>query len=355
VYAHDFDSPLKQELRDEIARFQALLRRLRKLNFLGDAGSQLKSALNPFNYVTMGRLLDVYGFSSDFRYKILKPLFVNFVLASSLFEMPASLFARYLDFFDIEASSPMVTWDQGTANLYRGMTAGFRDRIHLGRGVRRIVRKNGGVVVFDTQGGEAYFDEVILACNANQGLMMLGDPSLRERLILGSVRYESELHNHAVVHTDGSIIPNDATRTIETRSNYIEHYGSRPDNYEITYIMHNQQPWAKRSDKPCLVTYNPIHRIDESKVILRTWFQHVVHDVHHFTVLMNAFQLIQGLRHTWHCGAHTLINSQEHGFISGLAVARQLGADYPFSDAGSRDWFNFWGRTMFGPRFQSVV
>ena len=26
----------------------------------------------------------------------------------------------------------------------------------------------------------------------------------------------------------------------------------RPDNYEITYIMHNQQPWVKRSDKTAL-------------------------------------------------------------------------------------------------------
>ena len=25
--------------------------------------------------------------------------------------------------------------------------------------------------------------------------------------------------------------------------------------------MHNQQPWANSSDKPCLVTYNPINEI----------------------------------------------------------------------------------------------
>ena len=48
------------------------------------------------------------------------------------------------------------------------------------------------------------------------------------------------------------------------------------------------------------------------------------------------------------------MNSQEHGFISGLAVARQLGAEYPFEDAGARKWFNFWGRGMFGPSFREV-
>jgi predicted NAD/FAD-binding protein len=279
------------------------------------------------------------------------------VLASSLFDMPAGLFARYLDFFDIERSTPMVTWDQGTANLYRRMTAAFRDRIHLSRGVRRVVRDGDGVTVVDEAGRSERFDEVVLACNANQGLMMLDRPSTRERLVLGSVRYESELHNHAVVHSDASVLPDNETRPLATRTNYVEQYGARPDNYEITYVMHNQQPWAKRSDKPCLVTYNPVHPIDERKVHRRLWFQHVVHDAFHYSVLMNAFQLVQGRAHTWHCGAHTVINSQEHCFISGLAVARQLGADYPFSEADeeTRRWFDFWGRTMFGGRFRGVV
>jgi predicted NAD/FAD-binding protein len=354
VYAHDFASPLKDELAGEIARFQRLLRSLAPFTALSRGTQKWKAALNPYNYLPMGRLLDLHGFSLDFRYKVLKPLFVNFVLASSLFEMPASLFARYLDFFDIERATPMVTWDQGTANLYGKMSAGFRDRIHLGRGVAKIRRDRDGVTLVDQAGRSARFDEVVLACNANQGLMMLEQPSVRERFVLGSVRYESELHNHAVVHWDQSVLRDDATRPLETRSNFVEQYGARPDNYEITYIMHNQQPWAKRSDKPCLVTYNPVHPIDEKKVVARHWFQHVVHDVFHVSVLMNAFRFIQGHAHTWHAGGHTTVNSQEHGFISGLAVARQLGADYPFADDDARTWFNFWGTTMFGGRFQKV-
>jgi predicted NAD/FAD-binding protein len=176
-----------------------------------------------------------------------------------------------------------------------------------------------------------------------------------ERHVLGAVRYESELHNHAVVHTDASVLPIDATRVLETRSNYVLQYGARPDNYEITYLMHNQQPWAKRSDKPCLVTYNPIQKIDEAKVVTRWWFQHVVHDVFHTVVLLNLFPLLQGKRHSYYCGAHTTVNSQEHCFISGLTVARQLGADYPFMHSpDARAWFNFYGRLMHGRSFRSA-
>lgn len=355
VYAHDFDSPLKVELQSEIDRFQRLLRVLKLFNILNRRPSIVLSLLNPFNYVSMGRVLDVWGLSSHFRNKVLKPLFVNFVLASNVFDMPASMFARYLDFFDVERSTPMVTWQGGTRNIYERMTEGFKDRIYLGRGVARIQRDRHGVVVRDTHGQEERFDQVILACNANQALMLLEQPSVAERWLLGSIRYESELHNHAIVHTDASVLPDDETRPLDTRSNFILHYGSRPDNYEITYIMHNQQPWAKRSDRPCLVTYNPVQPIDPAKIVARTWFQHVVHDVFQTVLVLNLFPYVQGKRHTWYCGAHTIVNSQEHCFLSGLGVARQLGADYPFrSNRKAARWFNYYGRLMHGPFFHRV-
>ncbi len=195
---------------------------------------------------------------------------------------------------------------------------------------------------------------MIFACNANQTLMILDNPTMLERYLLSSIRYESELHNHTVVHSDSSALPDNEVRPLETRSNHIEQYGSRPDNYEITYIMHNQQPWAHDSDKPCLVTYNPISKINEGKVIRRHWFQHIVHDVRHVAFLMHLFRFVQGKRHTWHCGAHTLINSQETCFVSGLAAARQLGADYPFDDQEARRMFNYYGSILYGWRFRKA-
>jgi len=188
----------------------------------------------------------------------------------------------------------------------------------------------------------------------NQTLMMLDEPAFLERYILSSIRYESELHNHTVVHSDASVLPDSEVKALETRSNHIEQYGARPDNYEITYIMHNQQPWAKRSDKPCLVTYNPISEIDDEKVIERRWFQHIVHDVRHVAWLVPLFRFIQGRRGSWHCGAHTLINSQETAFVTGLAAARQIGADYPFEDPEARKMFNYYGRILYGWRFRKA-
>ena len=354
LYAHDFDSDIRRQLQPEIEKFQKLLRRLRWFGRLNRSRSVLLNALNPFNYLSMGAVLNMGRFSGDFRYKILKPMFVNFLMATNVFDMPASLFARYLEFFDIESATPMQTWEGGTRRIYEEMSAAFRDRIYLERPVRKVHRRPSEVVVEDEDGRTETFDEVVFACNANQALMMLDSPTFLESYLLSSIRYESELHNHTVVHSDASVLPDNDVKPLATRSNHIEQYGVRPDNYEITYIMHNQQPWAHSSDKPCLVTYNPISRIDENKVVMRWWFQHIVHDVRQIGLLVQLFRLVQGRRRTRYCGAHTLINSQETCFVTGLVTARQLGADYPFQDSEARKWFNFYGRMMYGWRFRKA-
>ena len=354
IYAHDFDSRIREELQPEIAKFQRILGWLHRFGWLTRSRSKFLNALNPFNYIGMGTVLNLAGLSGDFRYKVLKPMFVNFLMATNVFDMPAALFSRYLEFFDIESATPMQTWDRGTRRIYENLTASFRDRIHLNRPVRKVYREPSHVVVEDEDGARETFDEVIFACNANQTLMMLDKPTMLERYILSSVRYESELHNHTVIHFDASVLPDNEAKPLTTRSNHIEQYGSRPDNYEITYIMHNQQPWAGQSDRPCLVTYNPISHIDSRKIIGRWWFQHIVHDVRHVAWLVPLFRRIQGRRRTWHCGAHTLINSQETCFVTGLAAATQLGADYPFEDAEARRTFNHYGSILHGWRFRKA-
>ncbi len=354
VYAHDFDSDVRRQLQPEIRKFQRTLRRMKWFGGLTRSRSKLLNAINPFNYISMGTVLNLGGFSGDFRYKILKPMFVNFLMATNVFDMPAALFARYLEFFDIETATSMQTWDQGTRNIYRKLSAAFQDRIYIDRPVRKVRRGPSAVVVEDETGRRETFDEVVFACNANQTLMMLDKPTFLERFLLSSIRYESELHNHTVVHSDASVLPDSDVKALATRSNHIEQYGTRPDNYEITYIMHNQQPWAHRSDKPCLVTYNPISRIDEAKIVKKWWFQHIVHDVRHVAFLIHLFRFVQGKRRTRHCGAHTLINSQETCFVTGLVTARQMGADYPFQDHEARKWFNYYGRMMYGWRFRKA-
>ena len=251
VYAHDFDSDIRKQLQSEIAKFQRVLRRLHGFGWLSRSQSKLLNALNPFNYISMGTVLNLGRFSGDFRYKVLKPMFINFVLATNVFDLPAALFSRYLEFFDIETATPMWTWDQGTRRIYENLSANFRDKIYLNRPVSKVYRQASCIVVEDEDEVRETFDEVVFACNADQTLKILDQPTRLERYILSSIRYDSEGHQLAVVHSDSSVLPNNDVKPLTTRSNHIEQYGAKPDHYEISYIMHNQQPWANRSDKPC--------------------------------------------------------------------------------------------------------
>ncbi|MGI5341189.1 FAD-dependent oxidoreductase [Streptomyces sp. CA-181903] len=371
VYAHDLDTPLRRRLAGDIAAFRRLLRTVGRLNVLNKRPSRATAALNPFNYVTMRRALDLWGVSPEFRYKILKPLFVNFVLTSGVFAMPASMFVRYLDFFDIEHSTPMVTWQGGTRAVYARLTEGFARRVHLGRPVTALFRRPDGVRVGDAHGVTERFDHAVLACNADQALALLRPADALERRLLGAVRYESGLHGNAVAHTDASLLPDDGgeggdrgdggdggdgLNVAGTRSTFVRHRGGgRPDDYEITYVMHNQQPWGDGAASPCLVTYNAHRQPDPGKVVGRHRFRHIVHDLRHTLVLHPLLPLLQGRRRTWYCGAHTTFNSQEHAFLSGLAVAHRLGADYPFAaNEEAARWFRFYGRMCLGPRFRAT-
>ena len=198
IYAHDLDSTIRRKLRPEIVKFQKVLKFLKTFNCLNRSRSTLLAMLNPFNYVSMGAVLNWGKFSGDFRYKILKPMFVNFLMATNVFDMPAALFSYYLEFFDIERATPMKTWDQGTRRIYEAMSADFKEKILLNCPVRKVYRRKTGVLVEDAQGQTTTFDEVVFACNANQTLMILDKPTRFETCLLSTIRYESELHNHTI-------------------------------------------------------------------------------------------------------------------------------------------------------------
>ena len=93
VYAHDFDSEIREQLQSEISKFRRVLKRLHWFGHLSRSQSKFLNALNPFNYISMGTVLNPAGFSGDFRYKMLMTMFVNFLMATNVFDMPAALFS----------------------------------------------------------------------------------------------------------------------------------------------------------------------------------------------------------------------------------------------------------------------
>ena len=59
VYAHDLDSDIREQLQPEVLKFQRLLKCLHRFGWLTRSRSKLLNALNPFNYISMGTVLNL--------------------------------------------------------------------------------------------------------------------------------------------------------------------------------------------------------------------------------------------------------------------------------------------------------
>ncbi|MDE2516299.1 MAG: FAD-dependent oxidoreductase, partial [Rhodospirillales bacterium] len=79
-------------------------------------------------------------------------------------------------------------------------------RARLSHRVVEVIRRPGasGVDLRFADGDVAEFDQVILACHADQALALIGAPHGSERAILGAMRFQD---NDAVLHADPALMP----------------------------------------------------------------------------------------------------------------------------------------------------
>ncbi|GAP35513.1 FAD-dependent oxidoreductase [Piscinibacter sakaiensis] len=187
------------------------------------------------------------------------------------------------------------------------------------RAIRRLPPGGGeaGVMLLTAAGAERY-DEVVLACHSDQALALLDDATPGEREVLGAIRYQP---NRAVLHTDASVLPR--RRRAWAAWNY-EHAGDPAREQRqvcLHYLINQLQPLP--FETPVVVTLNPLREPAAGTVQGDFQYAHPVFD----TAAIRAQQrlpALQGLAHTWYCGAWTRYGFHEDGLMSGQDVARAL-------------------------------
>ena len=182
--------------------------------------------------------------------------------------------------------------------------------------VQLIERDAQGVRVI-TQGRVERFDKVVIATHAPQALGMLRDASRTEREVLSALRTQA---NRAVLHTDAQVLPR--KRSTWAAWNYV-----RGDDVQeqgrvcLHYLINKLQPIP--FEQPVLVSLNPSRPIAHQHILGEFDYAHPVFD----TAALAAQQRVgalQGVNHTYFCGAWTGYGFHEDGLKSGLAVAREL-------------------------------
>ena len=95
----------------------------------------------------------------------------------------------------------------------------------------------------------------------------------------------------------------------------------------LSYLINRLQPLPFTS--PVIVTMNPLIAPDPTKVIKTIRYDHPVF-LADSAGTKRALRTIQGQRHTWFAGAWTRYGFHEDGLMSGISVAKALGATVPW-------------------------
>jgi predicted NAD/FAD-binding protein len=281
--------------------------------------------------VSLGEYLIRNGYSDSFRDDCILPMGAA-IWSSSTADMltfPAASFIRFFDNHRLFHFDKPVwrTVKGGSREYVKRLTAPFANRIRLARPVRTIARDARGVSIVDENGATARFDQVIMACHSDQALRLLANPTDAERNVLGALRYAP---NAVYLHRDATLMPK--RPSVWSSWNYLSTVEQSTRGVSVTYWMNKLQGIDDRY--PLFVSLNP-PRSPKAELTFATFrCDHPQFDAAAL-VAQRRLHLLQGLKHTWYCGAYAGYGFHEDGLTSGLEVAQRLGARLPWGEVAS--------------------
>ncbi len=229
-------------------------------------------------------------------------------------EMPLAFLVQFLDNHGMLRVNGRPNWrvvQGGSARYVAALTRPFASRTRLRCPVRHVRRWPEGVTV----DGER-FDEVVLACHADQALALLEDPSAVEREILSAIPYQA---NDVVLHTDASLLPR--RRRLWAAWNYhLDRDATAPA--AVTYNMNILQTLG--SPETFCVTLNRAAAVAPDRIVRRFIYSHPVFTTAGMLALARHSE-ISGQRHTHYCGAYWGNGFHEDGVASAYRAARAIG------------------------------
>ncbi|MGD9689010.1 MAG: NAD(P)/FAD-dependent oxidoreductase [Phycisphaerales bacterium] len=287
---------------------------------LGREGKALLAAAPP--EMTIGDLCASGRLSRDVLDRYLLPMASAIWSAprEGLMDFPVRFFLRFFDnhgMLDLRERPRWRTIAGGSREYVARLVEPFRARCRTGCQVRTI-RRQAGEVVIESSAGRESFDQVILACHADEALEMLDDVRTPERAILGAMPFQS---SDTVLHRDARALPrsrrawsgwNYRVRAVES--------GGPSVTYNLTMLQ------TLRTRVPICVTLNDRSLIDPGAVLGRFDYHHPQYTVAGMAARAR-WREISGLEHRTHyCGAYWFNGFHEDGVQSGLRVAAAFGA-----------------------------
>ena len=236
-------------------------------------------------------------------------------------DFPAEAFLRFFNNHGLLSFRNRPKWKTvvGGSHAYvKAFRQVFKGHVQLNAGVKQIFRTPEGALLEFADGETQQFEQVVIACHADQALRLLGDPSSEEERLLSPWRYQL---NHTVLHTDASLLPKQKSAWAAwnfTRT--AEHSDLQP--VYVSYYMNRLQGLTAKRDY--CVTLNRQRQFRPGTVIAEFDYMHPQYS---FDSLATQAELPQlnGQRNSWFCGSYFGYGFHEDAVRSAVAVGTALG------------------------------
>ncbi|MEO8558164.1 MAG: FAD-dependent oxidoreductase [Rhodospirillales bacterium] len=303
--------------------FRTMLRDLVRFNRLGHA---LAKRLPP-GELSLGEWLTQHRFGPFFIQRYLLPLAAS-IWSSSLDDIARFPLRQFVTFFhehrlfNVWRQQRWRTVSNGSRRYVEKLSAPLHACTRIGHAVVQIERSTHSVKIHDSSGHVDRFDQVVLACHADEALAVLAEPVPLEREVLSAFRYAP---NRTILHTDASLMPK--RRRVWSSWNFVADTPQPDAPVAVTYWMNRLQNIAKSC--PIFVSNNPGRAPAAKSVLAQFDYSHPLFDRSAFAAQAELSRL-QGTHRTWFCGSYFGFGFHEAALTSGLGVAEALGVRRPW-------------------------
>jgi predicted NAD/FAD-binding protein len=229
-------------------------------------------------------------------------------------EMPLKLFLNFFinhGLFRLKNRPQWFTVTNRSRNYVKKILEKISGEIFKNYKINNISRSDDNVRI--SIGNEHLdYDQVVLACHADQSLNILNDPSSKEKEILNKFTYVS---NRAFLHTDENLMP--SRKKAWSSWNSI----TKDNRTCITYWLNKLQ--NLKTNKNYFLTLNPVAEVEENKIIKQEKFTHPYFNNENVN-LQKDLHLLQGKKRTWFCGSYFGYGFHEDGLKSSIDLVKKF-------------------------------
>ena len=235
--------------------------------------------------------------------------------------------ASLLRFFDnhgwltLNGAPPWLTVEGGSREYVSRLVSSLGPRVRKGAPVATVTRTAEGVLVrLARETRVTAYDQVVLACHADQAKRLLASPSESEADTLAAFTYSE---NRTFLHADRAVLPD---RRAAWASWNCDVADCHDDQAPVSLTYHLNRLQALESTSQYCVTLNPASDPGAS-VFAEMLYTHPVLDRAAIRA-QSRLRALSGVDRIHFAGAHMYNGFHEDGLRSAVDVARALGVDF---------------------------